>query len=76
MQVNKAELVKILENGERIFLSSKPSTKAAKPLNRKFSTFFPSEYPYYVGPLNSHSDKAWLVRNKGKNLSVEFRQNG
>ena len=66
MQVNKAELVKILENGERNFPFLKAVDESGKTVKQEILDIFSFRIPYYVGPLNSHSDKAWLVRNKGK----------
>ena len=66
MQVNKAELVKILENGERDFPFLKAVDESGKTVKQEILDIFSFRIPYYVGPLNSHSDKAWLVRNKGK----------
>lgn len=64
MQVNRAELVAILDNAKCYlpFLNSKDENGIST--YDKIISIFDFRIPYYVGPLNTHSDKAWLVRGK------------
>ena len=66
MQINKAELVAILKNasGYLPFLTGKDAD--GKTVIEKILDVFAYRIPYYVGPLNKHSDKAWLVRTDEK----------
>ena len=66
MQVNKAELVKILDNASDRFPFLKSVDESGKTVKQEIVDVFQFRIPYYVGPLNTHSDKAWLVRNSGK----------
>lgn len=66
MQVNKAELTKILENASNYlpFLIEKDET--GKTVSEKILDVFSFRIPYYVGPLNKHSKKHWVVRSSDK----------
>lgn len=62
MQVNMAELKAILGNAQNYlpFLNDKDAD--GKTISDKIIDIFKFRIPYYVGPLNKHSDKAWLER--------------
>lgn len=74
MQVHRAELLKILENAQGYlpFLSEKDENGLT--VSEKIVSIFDFRIPYYVGPLNTHSDKAWLVRKAGKITPWNFSQ--
>lgn len=66
MQVNEKELVAILDNAKDYlpFLKEKDST--GKSVYDKLIALFEYRIPYYIGPLNTHSKKSWLVRSDEK----------
>lgn len=66
MQVNKAELIAILNNAANYlpFLNKKDET--GKTVSDKIIDIFSFRIPYYVGPLNKHSKNAWLERTSDK----------
>ncbi len=66
MQLNRAELKMILSNAEKYcdFLLEKDESN--KTVSEKIIDIFNFKIPYYVGPLNEHSDKHWLVRSNEK----------
>jgi CRISPR-associated endonuclease Csn1 len=74
MQLNRQELKKILANAEKYlpFLSEKDDT--GKTVSTKIMDIFDFKIPYYVGPLNSHSDKAWVARTNEKIYPWNFEQ--
>lgn len=74
MQLNRKELKKILQNAEIYlpFLSEKD--KNGKTVSEKIIDVFNFRIPYYVGPLNTHSDKHWLVRSNEKIYPWNFQQ--
>lgn len=74
MQIHKAELVAILNHAENYlqFLSEKDSD--GKSVSDKIVDIFSYRIPYYVGPLNQHSAKAWVVRNSEKIYPWNFEK--
>ena len=66
MQVNKAELLAILNNAATYlpFLNEKDET--GKTVSEKIMDIFSFRIPYYVGPLNKHSKNAWLERTSDR----------
>ncbi len=66
IEVHRRELLKILENakGYLPFLSKKD--EAGLTAAEKVVSVFNFRIPYYVGPLNENSDKAWLSRKSGR----------
>ncbi len=66
MQVNRAELVAILDNACEYFPFLSEKDEGGKSVKEKILDIFSFRIPYYVGPLNPHSDKAWLVRTGEK----------
>lgn len=74
MQVNKAELITILKNASEYlpFLNEKDEKR--KTVIEKILDVFSYRIPYYVGPLNRHSDKAWVVRKDEKIYPWNFKE--
>lgn len=66
MQVNEKEVKTILNNASSYlsFLDEKDCDGIA--VKDKILKIFQFRIPYYVGPLNTHSDKSWIVRGKDK----------
>ncbi len=66
MQIHRAELEAILKNVEKYlpFLIAKDDNGLT--VSDKIISIFNYRIPYYVGPLNNHSGKYWLVRKEGK----------
>ena len=66
MQVNEKELVAILDNAKEYlpFLLNKDND--GKTVYDKIKALFEYRIPYYIGPLNTHSTKSWLVRSNEK----------
>lgn len=66
MQVNEKEVKMILNNASKYlpFLSEKDCDGIF--VSDKILKIFQFRIPYYVGPLNTHSDKSWLIRGKEK----------
>lgn len=64
-QLNLQELKLILENAAKSysFLNAVSDEKTVKEKIEMILTF---RIPYYVGPLNNHSENAWIVRKEGK----------
>lgn len=65
MQVNRAELRAILQNAKE-YLPFLNETYCDKTVADMIMDIFSFRIPYYVGPLNNHSDKSWIVRNDEK----------
>lgn len=74
MQVNRAELVAILDNAEKYFPFLSEIDNSGKSVKEKILDVFSFRIPYYVGPLNPHSDKAWLVRTGEKIYPWNFEK--
>ncbi len=66
MQLNEKELVAILDNAKQYlpFLLNKDSY--GKTVYEKIKALFEYRIPYYIGPLNNHSKKYWIVRKNEK----------
>lgn len=66
MQVNRSELKAILKNASTYleFLNKKDENGIS--VSDKIVKIFEFRIPYYVGPLNNHSLKSWLVRSDEK----------
>lgn len=66
MQLNRDELKVILKNAEAYlsFLTKKDENN--KTISEKIIDIFNFRIPYYVGPLNSHSERSWVVRTNEK----------
>lgn len=74
MQVNRTELKAILKNASMYlgFLNEKDNS--GKTVMEKILAIFSYRIPYYVGPLNNHSDKAWVVRTNEKIYPWNFNE--
>lgn len=74
MQVNREELKAILVNAQNYlpFLSEKDDD--GKTVSEKIIDIFNYRIPYYVGPLNKHSDKSWVVRANEKIYPWNFEK--
>lgn len=65
-QINRAELEQILNNAEKYLPFLTQADETGKTVSEKILDVFSYRIPYYVGPLNKHSDKHWLVRSDEK----------
>ncbi len=66
MQLHRAELVKILENAKAYLPLLSVADENGITAEQKIKDIFDYKIPYYVGPLNKHSDKSWVVRTDEK----------
>ncbi len=74
MQLNRAELVKILDNACEYLPFLNEKDKDGISVYNKIISLFDYRIPYYVGPLNKHSDKAWLERTGEKIYPWNFNK--
>ncbi len=74
MQLNRMELKKILENASKYldFLNNEDSDGMS--VKDKIVKIFEYHIPYYVGPLNTNSDKSWLIRSEEKIYPWNFEK--
>lgn len=73
MQVNKAELLAILENASKYLPFLTESDSQGKTTIEKIVDIFSFRIPYYVGPLNKHSKYSWLERTSEKIYPWNFK---
>ena len=66
MQLNKKELAAILENAKGYLSFLNDKDESGKTVTDKIMDIFNFKIPYYVGPLNKHSDKSWIERTDEK----------
>lgn len=66
MQLHRAELIAILDNAKGYLPFLNEKDESGLTAYDKIVSIFDYRIPYYVGPLNTHSDKHWLVRGEGK----------
>lgn len=66
MQVNEKELVAILDNAKEYLPFLLNDDNDGKTVYDKIKALFEYRIPYYIGPLNTHSTKSWLVRSNEK----------
>lgn len=66
-QIHKFELEKILRNMIKYFPMLGEKTEGISILEKIMATFM-FRIPYYVGPLNQHSDRAWIVKRKNEKI--------
>ena len=64
-QLQRKELIKILNNAENYLEFLKEKDENGISVKEKIISIFEFKIPYYVGPLNRKSDKAWLERQDG-----------
>ena len=74
MQLNKSELLVILDNASQYHAFLNKRDADGKTIKEKILDVFSFRIPYYVGPLNSHSDRAWLVRTSEKIYPWNFER--
>lgn len=74
MQVVQEELKAILKNAEQYLPFLNEKDEQGKKVSQKIIDTFTFKIPYYVGPLNTHSDKHWLVRTSEKIYPWNFEQ--
>ena len=63
-QLNEIELNKILETAENKFTFLKVKGNDGLSVSDKIKSLLTFRVPYYVGPLNSHSEFAWFARKE------------
>lgn len=74
MQVNREELKAILKNACKYLPFLNQKDNVGKTVSEKIEDIFNFRIPYYVGPLNNHSDKSWVVRTNEKIYPWNFEQ--
>ena len=74
MQVNKSEVKAILKNASVYLDFLNEADEKGITVADKILQIFEFRIPYYVGPLNPHSDKAWLVRKSGTIFPWNFKE--
>lgn len=74
MQAVREELKAILKNAENYLPFLKEVDDSGKTVSQKIIDIFEFRIPYYVGPLNKHSDKSWLERTDEKIYPWNFEQ--
>ncbi|MGN1417703.1 MAG: type II CRISPR RNA-guided endonuclease Cas9, partial [Acutalibacteraceae bacterium] len=73
IQLTRAELSAILKNAESYLPFLKEMTDG-KTISDKIKDILYFRIPYYVGPLNSHSDKSWIIRTDEKIYPWNFEK--
>lgn len=66
MQIHREELTAILNNAKEYLPFLKSEDESGNSVSDKIKAIFDYRIPYYVGPLNTHSKKAWIVRSDEK----------
>ncbi len=66
IQLHLKELKKILENSSKYLPFLNETDSEGISVKEKIISIFKFRIPYYVGPLNASSEKAWLVRKDEK----------
>lgn len=74
MQLNRQELKVILDNASKYFDFLNVTDKNNISVKQKVLDIFDFRIPYYVGPLNNHSKKSWLVRTDEKIYPWNFNK--
>ena len=72
MQINRAELIAILDNAAQYLPFLSEADETGVTISQKIISIFDFRVPYYVGPLNTHSNKHWLVRKSGEIFPWNF----
>ncbi|MCR5523982.1 MAG: type II CRISPR RNA-guided endonuclease Cas9 [Clostridia bacterium] len=68
------ELNAILKNAENYLPFLKDKDENGISVSEKIESVFLFRIPYFVGPLNKDSDKAWIVRKAGKIYPWNFNE--
>ena len=66
MQLHRVELVAILDNAKKYLDFLNHEDENGLSVSDKIISVFDYRIPYYVGPLNLHSKRAWLSRTDAK----------
>lgn len=74
MQVNKSEVKAILKNASEYLDFLNETDEKGVSVADKILQILEFRIPYYVGPLNSHSDKKWIVRKSGRIYPWNFNE--
>ena len=74
MQLHYAELCAILENAKTYLPFLNEADESGKTVIDKIYAIFTFRIPYYVGPLNKHSQRHWLERKEGKIYPWNFSE--
>lgn len=74
MQLHKKELEAILKNAEAYLPFLKEADEKGITVSEKIKAVFSFRIPYYVGPLNEHSSKGWIVRKDEKIYPWNFKE--
>lgn len=73
-QLHLKELVKILDNAENYIDVLSKTDENGISVKDKIISIFSFKIPYYVGPLNSKSSNAWVVRTNEKIYPWNFEK--
>ncbi len=68
MQLNRQELKIILDNASKCFEFLNAVDSTGFSVKDKIIKIFEYRIPYYVGPLNSNSERAWIVRDEEEKI--------
>lgn len=74
MQVTRDELTAILNNACKYLPFLNEQDESGLMVKDKILFIHSFKIPYYVGPLNPHSEKAWLIRKEGKIYPWNFEE--
>lgn len=73
-QLHLKELMKILDNAENYLAVLGKTDENGISVKDKIISIFSFKIPYYVGPLNSKSSNAWVVRTNEKIYPWNFEK--
>lgn len=73
MQINRAEVVAILDNAKKYLPFLNECDENGISVYQKILDIFDFRIPYYVGPLNKHSENSWIVRKAGEITPWNFK---
>ncbi len=68
------ELHAILKNAEKYLSFLKEKDETGKSVSEKIESVFLFRIPYFVGPLNTDSDNAWVARKPGRIYPWNFEE--
>ena len=73
-QLQEKELKIILSNAKKYLTFLKRKDESGKSTEEKILLLLNFRIPYYVGPLNTNSENAWIVRKPGKITPWNFSE--
>ena len=73
-QLQEKELKIILSNAKKYLTFLKRKDESGKSTEEKILLLLNFRIPYYVGPLNTNSENAWIVRKLGKITPWNFSE--